>query len=172
MSRKKHRGDKKLNPVLADNRDKWIELGKKGISPNPAGRPMGSKNTPKSHLKRLLMQTPSEEHLKLLRDKGYLQKDNVTNNAEVVALTVFDLAVNGDMDAVREIFKQTDLSAAEEHKLLNGGPEGNVQFNIVYTALGRAGGFGKDVCNELIQLVRPSGDPGRDGDIPVPAIPE
>ena len=79
---------------------------KPGEVRNPAGRPKGAKTGVRARLRALLKKQAPAKALQLLREAGFEFTEG--DIAEVLATRVVTLAIKGDMQAIKEIFTQTE----------------------------------------------------------------
>ncbi|MBI5428304.1 MAG: hypothetical protein HZA02_08525 [Nitrospinae bacterium] len=79
---------------------------KKGQSGNPKGRPKGARDGLRAHLNRVLQKTPDKTAVEILKELGVSLDDE--SNAEGVAYVLLRKALQGDIQAIKLIFDQTE----------------------------------------------------------------
>jgi hypothetical protein len=116
MDKDHHQNTERLRPP-------WT----KGQSGNPAGRPKGLKDSLKGRLRRLLRKKAPDEWKESLAEMGFDFKD--PRISDVIAVRLIEKAVEGNIQAMRLIFQETELPLAFEMKYRQRNP--NIQIHVV-----------------------------------------
>ena len=98
-----------------------------GESGNPAGRPKGSKDGLRACLRRELDKAPSQDIMATLQKRG-IGLDDPTCAGAIAAILV-EQATEGDLNAIREIFRQSEPPLKTTSEIQLPGPS-TIEFVI------------------------------------------